>query len=203
MIRLLPLLLLLLAGPLTACPARAQDRPPPLPTRDALVGYHVVPANGEAIDVRVALRAGKPVVRMDLPDYTYVLADRASHTAQLIVPLERTYVELPWEMGPQNLFLPEEDARFTRRGEATIAGHRCAVWEVMPLAAKPAGKGAQRPSGTACITAEGIVLRYASPAENNKLNVAEAFVVEFTASPARDFERPAGFELVAPVPHDQ
>ncbi len=172
--------------------APANERPPMPPTRDAVLGYHVLPGAGEAIDVRVTIRAGGKGLRMDLPDQTYMIAQPETRSVALVVPLERTVADLPWEAGPQPLFLLDERMGFTRKNEATIAGQRCTQWE-----------GALDKARTlVCVTADGLVLRQQFQDPQGRRNLVEAFVVQFDPARASDFVVPTGFDrlLAGPRP---
>ena len=89
---------------MVASTAQAQDRPSITPTRDAIVGYHLAPATGETIDVRVMFRSGGKALRVDLPDQSFMLAIPPTRHLVLVVPLQETALDLPWADGPQPSF---------------------------------------------------------------------------------------------------
>lgn len=174
-----------------AAPAPAAgERPPGVPTRDAVVGYRLAPAAGEAIEVRVMLRAGGRALRVDLPDGSTVLAVPASRELTMVVPLERTAMALPWSEGPQPLFTVDRSKRFTRKGEATVADTRCTVWDAVGDKARD----------SVCVTADGVVLRHASVDPAGRRSVAEALIVRYEPLTDADFEVPAGFERLSGAP---
>lgn len=179
------LVVLLVAGPAVAATApAAPDRPPSAPTRDAVVGYHLMPATGEAIDVRVMLRAGGLALRMDLPDGSTVLAAPATKQLTMVVPLERTALDMPWAEGPQPLFVVDDSKRYTRKGDATIAGQRCTMWDAV----------ADKARNAVCVTKDGVILRHISFDPMGRRNLVEAFVIQYEGLAESDFEVPAGFE---------
>lgn len=189
------LLMLAVFAPLSvaAQPAPpAVERPALAPARDAVVGYHLAPATGEAIDVRVALRAGGRALRMDLPDQSYMIASPPSRSLVLVVPLERTALDLPWADGPQSLFLLDEKMRFTRKAEATIAGQRCVVWDTV----------LDRARSTVCVTNDGLVLRSTSLDPLGRRNLIEAFAVRFDSLAEVDYAVPSGFERLTSTTKD-
>lgn len=185
MMRLLSIALvsLLLAGA-----APAPDRPALAPEKDMLLGYHLVPAQGEKIDVRVAIRAGGRALRIDLPDTSFMIANTVNKALTLVVPLERTMVDLPWSDGPQTLFLLDPKMQFTRKGEATIAGTKCVLWATAMEQAR----------GTVCVTPDGTVLRSQMSLPNGRQNTIEAFVVRQASLAEADYAVPRGFETLLP-----
>ena len=179
-------LLLMAAGPPppSSPPPAPAEKPVMQPTRDAVVGYHLAPASGEAIDVRVMLRAGGQLLRMDLPDYSIILVQPATRQLTLVVPTERTALELPWSDGPQPLFLVDDSKRYTRKGEATIAGQRCTMWDAV----------ADRARSSVCVTADGIILRQLTFDAVGRRSLVEAVVIRYEPLGAADFEVPPGFQ---------
>lgn len=190
MIRLLAWLLLLAAVAPQA--ARAQAAPAMVPSRDALVGYHLAPATGEAIDVRVALRAGGKGLRMDLPDQTYMLATTATRNVVLVVPLEQTALELPWTDGPQPLFTLDDKARYTKKADATVAGQRCTNWDTV----------GERGRSTVCVTGDGVILRSAATDPLGRRNLIEAFAIRYEGLADSDFQVPQNFERLVAAPRE-
>ena len=184
---LLATLLLVAAGPAPSPPA-GPDRPTIPPTRDAVLGYRLQPGAGEAIRARVSLQAGARTMRLDLPDLTYMLATPADHTLVMVVPLERTTVDLPWSDGPQSLFLLDDAARYTRKGDATIAGQKCTVFDVQQDAKQ----------STVCVSPEGLILRSQSTDAAGRRNLVEAYAVQLGGTTEDEFKLPTGFERLQP-----
>ena len=178
------LLLTAAAPPPTPGPAQ----PPPNPTRDALIAYRIVPAAGEAINASVAMRAGGKGFRMDLPDQTYILAEPAIHTILMVVPLERTVLDMPWTDGPQTLFLIDSQQQFAKKNETSVAGLRCTVWE------------AEQKHASLCVTNSGLILRNESQDDQGRRNLVEATAVRFQSLPPAAFAVPPGFEKLSPLP---
>ena len=170
--------------------ALAQDRPSIAPTRDAIVGYHLAPATGETIDVRVVFRGGGKALRVDLPDQSFMLAIPPTRSLVLVVPLQETALELPWADGPQSLFLLDERMRFTRKGELTIAGQRCVQWDAVLETAK----------STVCVTKDGIVLRSQSQDPMGRRNLVDAFIVRYEGLAEADFVVPEGYDRMVASP---
>jgi hypothetical protein len=175
----------LLAIPLLAAAAPV-DHPVLLPTHDALVAYHLAPTGGEAIDLRVAFKAGAKQMRFNLPDTTYMIVTPATESVVMVVPLQRTTADLPWTAGPQSLFLLDPNAHFSRKGELTVAGQKCTQWDVI----------SDQDKRTVCVTADGLVLRNQSSDPQGHRNLVEATIVRVEPVPAEVFVVPKGFENI-------
>lgn len=184
---LVAILFLAAAGPAPA-PAAGPDRPVIPPTRDAILGYNLQPGAGEAIRARVSIQAGAKTLRLDLPDLTYMIATPATHSLIMVVPLERTTVDLPWSDGPQTLFLLDDTARYARKGESTVAGQRCTVFDVQQ----------DTKASAVCVSPEGLVLRHQSTDANGRRNLVEAYAVQLGGTTDAEFKLPAGFDRLQP-----
>ena len=182
-------LLAIIAGAAPVPAATGPDRPVIPPTRDAVLGYRLQPAQGETINARVSLLAGARTLRMDLPDFTFMLATPATHNLVMVVPLEHTVVDLAWSDGPQSLFLLDDHARFTRKGEATVAGQRCTIYDM---------QGDVTP-GTVCVSADGLVLRHQTTDPQGRRNLVEAFAVQLGGTTEDEFKLPRGYERLEPT----
>lgn len=180
--------MLLLAAVLLGGAGPAPDRPPLVPTKDAIIGYHLAPGMGEAIDVRVLVQAGGRALRLDLPDQSFLVARPPSRSLMMVVPQEQTVLELPWDEGPQPLFLLDGRMRFTQRGEATVAGQRCIQWEAI----------LERSRNTVCVTVDGFVLRNISQDQAGRRNRVEAFAIKYQPVAEADFIVPLEYERVVP-----
>lgn len=168
--------------------AASPERPPFVAARDAVLGFHLAPATGEQIDVRVTIRANNRGIRMDLPDQTYVVGLPASRTVFLVAPLYQTIADIPWESGPVPLFTVDDRMKFTRKGDATVGGLRCTQWEAT----------LEKARNLLCVTADGLVLRNQFNDPLGRRNLIEAFVVRFQPAADIDFEPPVGFERLVP-----
>ncbi len=182
---LLAACLLVATAPLAAAPP---ERPVLLPGHDALVAYHMEPANGEAIDLRVAYLAGAKEIRFNLPDTSYILVTPAKHSVMMVVPLQNTLAELPYAAGPQSLFLLDEHAHFTRKGEMTVAGQKCTQWDMV----------LDQDRRTVCITADGLLLRNLATDPQGRKSLVEATIVRIEPVPPELFVIPADYEKITP-----
>ncbi len=184
---------ILLAAPLLlaagAPPAPVAERPPLAPQRDASVLYRLTATGTPTFEMRITVVAGGTPMRIDLPDFNYMLADRSTQRLSMVSPEQQTVLEIPWASGLQDQFVLNDRMRFTKKGTETIASIRCTSWEV---AAGPQQRG------QVCITDDGVMLRTLGQDVQGRRTVIEAVSVSFAKAPAEDFRVPEGFERVLP-----
>jgi len=175
-----------------AAPDRpAPDRPALAPTREASVLYRVVNAGAAPVEVRVTAEAGGSPMRLDLPDRTYMLVDKAAQRMAVVVPEEQVVLEVPFGDGPQTYFQLNDRMRFTRRAPGTVAAVRCTMWDVAVDNAR----------GTMCISDDGILLRSSGLDAAGQRNVIEAVSVSFAPARPNEFVPPADFSRMAAGPN--
>ena len=183
----LALLLLLMAAP-----AWADTTPRLLPRHDVSVTYQVSGAAAEAIpalggsgaagELRLSwdaahqkllvTPAGRPQrMIIDLPGHVAIVLDEGMHMA-LSLPMRDTDVQAMTMAG----------ARFTRRGQAVVAGEACSDWAVQ----------AKHTSGTVCLTDDGVPLRGEGEV-NGRHGAFTATAVDHAGARPADFTVPAGF----------
>ncbi len=165
-----------------ASPAFAQDRPPLKPTRDATVTYRTLGRDAGVKSMRISQAAGLPVMRVEADQMPgYALVNREAGRTTVVMAEQKTYMDVAAERMPaQARQLPDKDSRYTRKGTDTVAGTKCNVWDY----SNPRG------AGTACITAEGILLR----ALGGDGSGIEATAISYTAMPTAAYYPPAGFQ---------
>ena len=159
--------------------AWAQDRPPMAATRDATVGYKTTGREaGHAMEISYGAASG--LMRIDNPTIGgYAIVDRKGRRVTMVMTEMRMFMEMAASGMPGQPALPEEDAKFTRKGTETIAGQTCTVWDF----------AAANGTGSVCMTTEGILLR----ARTSDGSGMEATKVTYAAIPAGNFSPPAGF----------
>lgn len=183
----------LMAAPLAALPATANaDAPSRIqPTRDVTVTYRVLsdtttPAGmPRPTSLRISFAAGGTRVRVEPGNGPmYLLLDRSAQRLTIVMPPQHSLMDLPYDPSrdPQRL---AADARFTRRGEATVAGLRCTEWDVRT----------RDGTGTACLTTDGVLLR-GSGAVSQHHGGIEATEVSYAPIPADALTPPPGFQRV-------
>ena len=176
--------------PAAATPAprpATPERPPLAPTREVSVLYRIGASNGPPSEVRVTTKAHGEVLRMDMPDNTYILVTPAEQRLALVVPGELMVLDLPWQPGLQDQFLLSPRMRFSKRGPDTVAGVRCTGWDVV----------LDNTRAIMWLTDEGVLLRSVSLDAQGRRNLIEAVSVSYTPAPAADFLPPPGFDHMA------
>lgn len=135
---------------LLATAALAQERPSLLPTRDVQVVYKTLGHNA-GHELTFSQAAGNPRIRVEgaqIPGYAVI--DRAMHATMVVMPAQRMVIDIAADRpSGQDFVLPDAQGRFTRKGLDKVAGLPCTVWDF------DTGKD----TGTACITADGVMLR--------------------------------------------
>lgn len=165
----------------------APERPPLAPTREASVLYRIGASNSPPSEVRVTIKANGKVLRIDMPDNTYMLITPAEQQMALVVPGELMVLDMPYQPGLQDQFLLSPRMRFTKRGPETVAGLRCVGWDMVL-------------DGTRAImwiTDDGVLLRSVSLDAQGRRNLIEAVSVSYTPAAAADFLPPPDFEHMA------
>ena len=173
--------------------ALAQERPQVAPTRDVLVTYRATaPAPAQAgrpappaQSLRVATTQGGRLMRIEGMGAggAYVIVDRTTQRMVMVMPQDRRYMEMPANDAFARGFVLNDAMTFVKRGDETVAGLRCTVWEVT----------SREGAGTACVTGDGVLLRGRG---NDGKGGIEATAVKYGAQPAALFKPPANFSKV-------
>jgi hypothetical protein len=159
---------ILLALLVLAAPAAAQQRPAFPPSRDVAARYEVtIPGVPRAVEVRYSAALGR--LRLDGEAPGYVLVDWKTHRATIVMEQLGLMMDAPPSAGLEQAFALENGRHVTRRGSDVVAGLRCTVWDVVADAA----------SGTACVTADGVVLRANGHDRAGRSGSLEATRVEY------------------------
>ncbi len=166
------------------------------PTRDVTVTYRVVRAPAAGGPRKTVVRQTETGSRLRVDSYIFddaktayegMIIDRVANRATVLVFANELAVEAP----AAGVALPgitmTPDMGFRRRGTRSVAGLSCTDWEVVPA-------GPAEP-WTACVTADGVVLRAASATRE-----IEATAVAYGAVPGGVFEVPAGLKRVTAAP---
>ncbi|WP_439594402.1 hypothetical protein [Falsiroseomonas sp.] len=178
----LALVAALAAASPAASPAWAQDRPQLFPTRDVAVTYRVTGARAQAglREVTLSWLAGQQLLRADLGSTGYVVADRRAQRGFMVMEQMRMVMDVPVDRALAGL---PASGRYRRTGQDRVAGHACQLWQFED--------GNDR--GTACITAEGVMLRAEGRARGESGSL-EATRVAFGAQDPARFRRPQGYQ---------
>ncbi|WP_203070216.1 DUF4412 domain-containing protein [Falsiroseomonas ponticola] len=170
---------------LAALPAGAQDRPALFPTRDVAVTYRVngVPAQGGGMQsLTIAWLAAAQTMRMDMGPAGYMVADHHAQRGFMVMREARMIMDVPMQQAMQQ-YGPTGNATYRRTGTDTVAGLACTVWSF-----EDRGN-----SGTACITADGVMLRAAGTGQGQSGGMEATQVAYGPQDPSR-FQRPQGYQ---------
>ena len=160
---------------LLAAPAQAQDRPVFPPTRDVAVSYQSsLPEPNAPQNLTMRYSAASDRVRIEgslqggkLPGY--VLFDHKSHHTTIVIEQLGLMMEAPRRGGLDQALVLENARHFDRLGRDTVAGLDCTVWAV----------DGESASGTACVTADGVVLRAGGQDRKGRTASIEATRVDY------------------------
>ncbi len=164
-----------------AVPARAQERPPLIPTRDADVLYDLP---GDNLTERLRWSEALRTLRVDPPGAgLYMLVDYAAGRMRWVDPARRAVMEGP-APDARNAVVGEGDGRYGRAGTGSVAGLACTLWRTADARGTPM---------TLCLTPEGVLLQV-SVAGTVALRARS---VSFAPTPPDVLRVPDGFSRAA------
>jgi len=173
-----------------SAPAAAQDRPVFPPTRDVAVTYQADIAAAAApheIVMRYSVARDRARVDGGLPGY--VLVDLKSGHATIVFEQIGMMMDAPRNAGVDQALVLESGRDFVRKGSDTVAGLRCTVWAVT----------SEDATGTACVTADGVVLRASGHDRKGRTGSIEATSVQYEPQAEALFSPPANVHKVTIV----
>jgi hypothetical protein len=164
-------------------------QPTTTPTRDVDITYHLAAANGTApAEQRVRWQVATGRQRIDPPTPgLHVIIDPRAHRLASVRDAQRLVLEL--DQGEIAPLAGGQAGHYTRRGDATVAGLACAVWQ----------RDGTREAPLLCFTADGVLLRVADAGRV----VLEAVTVAYAPSDPAVFEIPPDYRRIVrdpPVP---
>ncbi|WP_419897049.1 DUF4412 domain-containing protein [Roseomonas sp. USHLN139] len=181
----------LLTLPALLAPAAAQTAPSLRPTRDVAVTYKMVggpavPGAPAGQEIRMAWSAATGKQRVDPPGgMGWMLIDRQANTAVMVMEQQRSIMTMPPATVAQMTQEMPADARFTRKGSATVAGTACTEWDVVT----------SQVNTTLCVTDDGVMLRAVGQAPNGGgPRGMEATEVRYAPQEAARFTVPADYK---------
>jgi hypothetical protein len=187
---------------LLATPALAQQRPLVQPSRDVAVSYQV---RGVAVPgmppgpqrMEVAYSAVEQRLLLASPGYPqgYAVVALAARSILLVLPAARAYIPMPMRGPEMALLSGDPGLSFTASGSDRVAGLRCTVWRIVETGAggRPDRQTGSRRGGSACITADGVLLR-GDDGRGGRSVVATS--VRYGHQPAARFAVPQGFHRI-------
>jgi hypothetical protein len=168
-----------------ALPAAAQEHPQYRPTRDVAVEYSIEGRthNGGPKSIKAAYMASGDRLRVEAGHAGYWIIDRPKGRMFMIIAAQKTYMELPFNPGKERDFMLSDKMKFTRAGSDTVAGLPCTIWQIQ----------ADKHSGTACITADGVMLRGETQLQPGNSVKIVAASVDYGPQPEGMFAPPADY----------
>ena len=161
-------------------PAMAQEAPRLFPSRDVAVTYRVT-SGGPMQEIAIAWAAAARLMRIELPDMGYTIADFAGQKGFMVMQIPQPMVmDIPMAQAAAHM-RALETARFTRLGADRVAGISCTNWRHESM----------QGSGTGCFTDDGVMLRSQGSAPGVQ-GALEALRVTYGAQDVSRFQRPAG-----------
>ncbi|WP_198377117.1 hypothetical protein [Neoroseomonas rubea] len=190
---------------LAAAPAIAQERPRMVPQRDVVVTYARETTGGPRTEetafsaaaqvFRTVNWEGPPAARPAGAADGFMLLSLRERRVEMAVPQQRILVAYPPVAVEGAYWNPALRAR--RLGTDTVAGMGCTEWRLThPTRGRPpaSGDGEWIPDQTACISAEGVLLRLKD--EDGAIRIS-AVSVSFTPQDQAQFRAPAGYRRVS------
>ncbi len=180
----------LLAALCLSAPARAENPPLLIPTRDVDVVYRMppppgAPATTPAPTQRLRWHVADRRLRVDPPgEGVFMIVDYAARRMQMVEIGPREVIDMPTPPGLGAA--ASSDARFERLGEAIVAVTSCTEWRTTDM---------QGSATTVCLTPDGVLLRAASGGRV----MIEATRVSYAPQDTALFGIPDGYRHVAPA----
>jgi hypothetical protein len=134
--------------------------------------------------VRYSVEADRLRVEANLP--SYLLIDRRARRGTVVLEQLGIMADLPARSGLDQALILDTGKRFTRRGTETVAGLRCTVWDVV----------AESGTGTACVTADGVLLRARGKDRSGRTGSLEATRVDYSPQASAQFYPPTNLRKV-------
>jgi hypothetical protein len=181
-------LLAAMLPPLLMVAAAAPDRPVFPPVRDVAVSYHAdLHAQGAPAEFTLHYSTALNRARLEGGLPGYVLVDLASHRATIVFEPMGMMMDAPPNSGLDQALVLEKGKRFVRKGHDQVAGLSCTVWDVT----------AEDAVGTACVTADGVVLRANGHDRKGRAGSIEATSVQYAPQAAALFSPPPNVHRVS------
>ncbi len=173
---------LLFLAILVALPMASRAVPVFLPTRDVAVTYRLIAPGHAPQDVQLSYNAAGELARIDAPGGYYVLGDLPAGQAELVIPGMHAVVQAPDFSAMTGEIRNADGASFTLLGPGHYAGLGCENYLVLD----------RNVTGTACLTATGVVLHFSGHDAHGKAE-GTALSVTYAPQPPDLFAAPQGF----------
>lgn len=182
--------LLLLIGLAPIWPAMAQQKPLDVPTRDVTATYRLEggPPGAGQQTMTMAYQVAGEKMRIGQANQGFTIMDGQARRTYVVNIPQRAYFEVPYDPADRSFIPP--GMTFTRGGTDTVAGLTCTIWQTREA----------NQTSSACITADGLMLRAEEPGPNGQTQKIAATSVQYGPPPAGTFRVPAGYKQVQPPP---
>lgn len=168
--------------------AHSPTHPPLAPTRDVQVAYSVQPEGAPAPKtIQVWFAANGGLMRIDSPEgMGATILDRVARQVTIVLNRQKVYTRLDAGSDIRNPFLLDLSMQYTRKGDTRVADVDCTEWAIV------SGRG----SATACVTADGVILREDGVDAEGMKGRLVATRVTYAPIPAGTFQPPEGYQMV-------
>lgn len=168
--------------------APATDKPPAHPTGDVTVEYTVMELDNpteppRARPIQVWWAKGGAEMRIQMGDERYyVVLDRDTRLATMVLLDEHGYVETPYDPNRQTGFTVPANIPLMRGNGDVVAGYPCTLWHAKVTAGE----------GVVCVTEDGVLLQANGFNDNHNGDLTATSVV-YGPVPESVFAPPTGF----------
>jgi hypothetical protein len=175
--------------------ARAEERPALAPTRDVTVTYQLTGISKQpgATSMRVAYANNDQRIRLDFfafatatSPFSSVIFDAPANQVITLVYEQQKYYILPATGRANPGLLLSDKMSYVRQGDETVAGLPCTDWRI---------SNGPTIAGSACVTADGVVLRAVRTQPNP--GTMDASAVTYGTPPEGTFKPPPDLQLGA------
>ncbi len=176
----------LLAAIATLIPLAGAQAQPREPTRDFAATY-TMQSGADSTTMTMAYSVALNRHRIEIADAGMVMIhDRVAGKVLMLNEQMRMVMEVPLTPQQSQLLTIPPDASMTRKGSDRVAGIACTIYDIVH-------KGGQ--SGTACISADGILLR-AQARQGERQGTMQATRVELATQAPAKFQAPEGWQTM-------
>jgi hypothetical protein len=177
-------------------PARAADeRPPPLPTRDVEMKAVLETTSGAgqhvSANLKISFNAARQRMRVEQQGKPgYMILDPKHAQTFVVMTARHSYQEQPFRPLAHAMFILADAFSYNALTPDTVAGQPCQTWDMRsPTIA-----------GTVCVTSDGVVLKVdTADADGDGDDVALKLIasnVTYASQPAANFAPPSGYKKV-------
>jgi hypothetical protein len=173
-------LVMLVTVPVGLAGQGEQEKPRLRPTRDVDVTYSATQADARLVQ-RVRWLASAQTMRIDPPTRgLYVIIDHVARRTSVVREANRSVIDMAAPKDMTQLGGNSGSGAYIRRGEDTVAGVGCTLWETMDRDGRRT---------VVCITADGVLLRATAAGKT----LVTATAIQYAPQDPAAFHVPAGY----------